>query len=97
LRHKLPQLVAGSDSLQLGFLGEFGPQDVHAVLLRLRALCLIPLVLFAHRGFLAKEAARLLDVPLGTVLARLHRGRKLFEKQLWEHAEEAGLQTKDAR
>ena len=33
----------------------------------------------------------MLDVPLGTVLSRLHRGRKLFEKQMWEYAEEAGL------
>ena len=32
----------------------------------------------------------MLDAPLGTVLARLHRGRKLFE-QLWDYAEENGL------
>jgi len=25
------------------------------------------------------------------VLARLHRGRKLFEKQMWDYAEQAGL------
>jgi RNA polymerase sigma-70 factor, ECF subfamily len=33
----------------------------------------------------------MLDAPLGTVLARLHRGRKLFERQLWDYAEENGL------
>jgi anti-sigma factor RsiW len=27
----------------------------------------------------------MIDVPLGTVLARLHRGRKLFETQMWEY------------
>jgi RNA polymerase sigma-70 factor, ECF subfamily len=86
-----------SDSLHLDFLAEFGPEDVHAVLLRLPPLYRIPLVLVYMEGFLAKEVARLLDVPLGTVLARLHRGRKLFEKQLWEYAEETGLLTKDAR
>jgi RNA polymerase sigma-70 factor (ECF subfamily) len=42
-------------------------------------------------GFATKEAARVLEVPLGTVLAQLHRGRKLFEKQLWSYAEEHGL------
>ena len=31
------------------------------------------------------------DAPLRTVLARLHRGRKLFERQLWDHAETHGL------
>jgi RNA polymerase sigma-70 factor, ECF subfamily len=29
----------------------------------------------------------MLKAPLGTILARLHRGRKLFERQLWEYAE----------
>jgi RNA polymerase sigma-70 factor (ECF subfamily) len=42
-------------------------------------------------GFLARELAEMIDVPLGTVLARLHRGRKLFETQMWEYAEEAGM------
>ena len=42
-------------------------------------------------GWATKEVARMLDLPLGTVLARLHRGRKLFEKRLWEYAETHGL------
>ncbi|MFI7061760.1 RNA polymerase sigma factor [Kribbella sp. NPDC050124] len=86
-----------SDSLHLDFLAGFGPEDVHAVLLRLPPLYRVPLVLVYMEGFLAKEVARLLDVPLGTVLARLHRGRKLFEKQLWAYAEETGLLTEEAR
>jgi RNA polymerase sigma-70 factor, ECF subfamily len=51
----------------------------------------IPLVLVYMEGYLAKEVAGMLDAPLGTVLARLHRGRKLFERQLWDYAEENGL------
>ena len=39
----------------------------------------------------------MLEIPLGTVLARLHRGRKLFEKQLWDYAEANGLLRKAAR
>jgi RNA polymerase sigma-70 factor, ECF subfamily len=39
----------------------------------------------------------MLGVPIGTVLARLHRGRKLFERQLWEYAEESGLIQEDKR
>jgi len=42
-------------------------------------------------GFATKEVARILNLPLGTVLARLHRGRKLFEKRMWEYAETHAL------
>jgi RNA polymerase sigma-70 factor, ECF subfamily len=86
-----------SDSLHLDFLSEFGPEDVRAVMMRIPPLYRIPLVLVYMDGFLAKELARRLDVPLGTVLSRLHRGRKLFEKQLWEYAEETGLLKEGAR
>jgi RNA polymerase sigma-70 factor (ECF subfamily) len=44
-----------------------------------------------------KHAARMLDVPLGTLLARLHRGRKLFEKDLWTYAREHDLLREPAR
>ena len=80
-----------SDSLHLDFLAEFGAEDVRAVLLRLPEIYRIPLVLVYMEGFLARELAEMIDVPLGTVLARLHRGRKLFETQMWEYAEEAGM------
>lgn len=86
-----------SDSLHLDFLEQFGPEDVRAVLARLPDRYRIPLVLVYVDGFATKEAARLLDVPLGTVLAQLHRGRKLFERQLWNYAEENGLLAEGAR
>ena len=86
-----------SDSLHLDFLEQFGSEDVRAVLARLPELYRIPLVLVYVDGFATKEVARLLEAPLGTVLARLHRGRKLFERMLWEYAEETGLLKAGAR
>ena len=86
-----------SDSLHLDFLEEFGPEDVRAVLLRLPPLYRLPLVLVYMDGFLVKEVARMLDVPLGTVLSRLHRGRKLFEQQMWQYAQDSDLLRKDPR
>jgi len=86
-----------SDSLHLDFLEQFGSEDVRAVLARLPELYRIPLVLVYVDGFATKEVAHVLEAPLGTVLARLHRGRKLFEKQLWEYAEENGLLAEGAR
>lgn len=80
-----------SDSLHLDFLEAFAPEDVRAVVGRLPELYRVPLVLVYMEGFLAKEVARMLGVPLGTLLSRLHRGRKLFERLMWEYADEAGL------
>jgi RNA polymerase sigma-70 factor (ECF subfamily) len=86
-----------SDSLHLDFLDQFGPEDVRVVLARLPDRYRIPLVLVYVDGLATKEVARLLDVPLGTVLAQLHRGRKLFERQLWDYAAENGLLVEGTR
>ena len=42
-------------------------------------------------GFSYKEIAEILNVPIGTVMSRLHRGRKALEKRLWEKVRERGL------
>jgi RNA polymerase sigma-70 factor (ECF subfamily) len=42
-------------------------------------------------GFSYKEIAEIMDVPIGTVMSRLHRGRKQLQKRLWDLAEERGL------
>jgi RNA polymerase sigma-70 factor (ECF subfamily) len=80
-----------SDTLHTDFLGLFDVEDVHGVLDTLPPLYGAPLVLRYVDGFATKQIARMLDVPLGTVLARLHRGRKLFERALWSYAERRGL------
>jgi len=80
-----------SDSLHLDFLRSFGREDVHEVLMRMPDIYRAPLVLRYMQGFATKEIARMLDAPLGTVLARLHRGRKLFERELWAYARDTDL------
>ena len=42
-------------------------------------------------GFSYKEIAEILDIPIGTVMSRLHRGRKAMQKQLYEYAVARGL------
>jgi RNA polymerase sigma-70 factor (ECF subfamily) len=80
-----------SDTLHHDFLRAFGREDVREVLMRLSEIYRAPLVLRYMDGFATKEIAHMLGVPLGTILARLHRGRKRFEKEMWAYAEEMGL------
>jgi RNA polymerase sigma-70 factor, ECF subfamily len=80
-----------SDSLHTDFLEAFGRDDLLEVLMRLPEIYRAPLVLRYMDDFATKEIARLLDAPLGTILARLHRGRKLFERTMWAYAEEMKL------
>jgi RNA polymerase sigma-70 factor (ECF subfamily) len=80
-----------SDTLHHDYLSAFGREDVREVLMRLPEIYRAPLVLRYMAGFATKEIACMLDTPLGTVLARLHRGRKRFEKEMWLYAQETGL------
>ncbi|HIE21725.1 MAG TPA: sigma-70 family RNA polymerase sigma factor [Acidimicrobiia bacterium] len=56
----------------------------------------IPVLLADLEGFSYKEIAQILDIPIGTVMSRLHRGRKAMQKRLWEFAKQRGLLPEDA-
>ncbi len=45
-------------------------------------------------GFAYKEIAEILDIPVGTVMSRLHRGRKALQKALYGYAVTHGLADK---
>jgi RNA polymerase sigma-70 factor (ECF subfamily) len=42
-------------------------------------------------GFSYKEIAEITDVPIGTVMSRIHRGRRALQKALHDFVESRGL------
>ncbi len=48
-------------------------------------------VLLDVEGFSYKEIAEMLSIPIGTVMSRLHRGRKYLQKRLYDLARERGI------
>lgn len=46
-------------------------------------------VLADIEGFSYKEIAEILTIPIGTVMSRLHRGRRQLQVKLWDYARRA--------
>ena len=57
----------------------------------------LPVLLADVEGFAYKEIAEMLEIPVGTVMSRLHRGRKQMHKLLYEFASERGLISSNTR
>jgi len=69
----------------------FGEDEVKVALEDLPEHYRLPILLADVEGFAYKEIAEILDVPIGTVMSRLHRGRKQLQKRLHGFAEEHRL------
>ena len=72
----------------------FTDDEVKAALESLPDNFRMPVLLADVEEFSYKEIAEMLDIPIGTVMSRLHRGRKAMQKQLVEFATERGLITR---
>ena len=55
----------------------------------------LPVLLADVEDFSYKEIAQILEIPIGTVMSRLHRGRKAMQKQLIDFATDRGLLRRD--
>jgi RNA polymerase sigma-70 factor, ECF subfamily len=66
-------------------------EDVQGALSSLPEQFRIAVLLADVEGFSYKEIAEITGVPIGTVMSRLHRGRKALEKRLWDVVRERGL------
>jgi RNA polymerase sigma-70 factor, ECF subfamily len=72
-------------------LDQIPDEDVKSALESLPENFRLAVLLADVEGFSYKEIAEIMDVPIGTVMSRLHRGRKALEKALWDTAKERGL------
>jgi RNA polymerase sigma-70 factor (ECF subfamily) len=79
------------DSAETTVLDQIPDQGVKDALESLPERFRLPVLLADVEGFSYKEIAEIMETPIGTVMSRLHRGRKALEKALWETAKERGL------
>jgi RNA polymerase sigma-70 factor, ECF subfamily len=80
-----------SDQLHRDFLARFDDGEVRRALLALPEAYRVPLVLLYVEELSYKELADTLGCPVGTIMSRLHRGRKILERKLWECAKQRGI------
>lgn len=83
--------AAGSLSAEDQFLDLFTDEEVKSTVEGLPDTFKLPVILADVEGFAYKEIAEMLDIPVGTVMSRLHRGRKAMQKELYEYAKARGL------
>ena len=88
--------AAASRSTEERVLDGLVEEDVKRAVEELPENFRIPVLLADLEGFSYKEIAEILDIPIGTVMSRLHRGRKAMQKRLWDYAEQRGLLPDEA-
>ena len=76
-----------SDRVHLDFVELFDDVKIIDVLRRLHPAHRTALILAYVYGYRAREIAEITRTSVGTVLARLFRGRKQLEHSLWEYAQ----------
>ena len=85
------EAAALSRSAEDELMDTFSDAEVKAAVEDLPEIFRMAVLLADVEGFSYKEIAEILDVPIGTVMSRLHRGRKGLQKRLYEYAVERGL------
>ena len=72
-------------------LDRFTDEDVKAALEALPEAFRMAVLLADVEGFSYKEISEITEVPIGTVMSRIHRGRRALQKTLHETAAARGL------
>lgn len=85
------RVAESSITPETDFLDRLPEAEVTAALEALPEQFRTAVLLADVEGFSYQEIADIVGVPIGTVMSRLHRGRKALQRTLWEYAREHGL------
>ena len=91
LYKRIGEQSGATQSAEADMLDAFVDQDIIEALDSLPENFRMPVLYADVEGFSYKEIADMLDIPIGTVMSRLHRGRKALQRKLWNLAEARGL------
>jgi RNA polymerase sigma-70 factor (ECF subfamily) len=67
------------------FFKKFVSEDVKSAIEKLPEYYRLPVILTDIEGFSYNEVAKILDTPIGTVMSRLYRGRKMLRQYLLDY------------
>jgi len=90
LYKRLDETVALQETSKEEFLENFFDDDIKEALESLPYQFRLVVLLCDVEGFSYNEIANIIEAPLGTVMSRLYRGRKLLQRYLWNYAKERG-------
>jgi RNA polymerase sigma-70 factor (ECF subfamily) len=91
LYHRLAPEAGSIRSAEEEVLAGFTDDEVKAAIEALPDAFRIAVLLADVEGFSYKEIAEITDVPIGTVMSRIHRGRRALQKTLAGFAQARGL------
>ncbi len=88
---------AGLVSAEQAALDAIGDIDIREALAEVPEDFRLAVYLSDVEGFAYKEIAEIMDTPVGTVMSRLHRGRKILREMLADYAADRGIVNHRAR
>jgi RNA polymerase sigma-70 factor (ECF subfamily) len=95
LYKRLDESIALQETSKEDFIENLFDDNIKEALESLPYQFRLVVLLCDVEGFSYNEIANIIDAPLGTVMSRLYRGRKLLQRQLWNYAKERGYISDD--